>query len=144
MSIASRMASANVSWRLVMHATASGEHVRAELGALWERALPRERDRVIDLRGDRGVHLGIGGRIDEAVVLEQPAVQPDRVACHPGVELGLRAVTEMDVAERAAMLEPAVGHELDERRTGAAADLRDGIGGRGGNRLDQLTVVLPG
>src|SRR5215468_3713008 len=104
MSIASRMASANVSWRLVMHATASGEHVRAELGALRERALARKRDRIIDLRGDSGIDLGIGGRIDEAVVLEQLAVQLDRVARHPGIELGLRAVPEMDVAERAAVL----------------------------------------
>src|SRR5215831_5371127 len=66
----------------------------------------------------------------------------DGTARDPGVKLLLSAVPEMDVAERPAMFEPTVSHELEERRASFVADMGNCLGGSGVDRLDQLTVVL--
>src|SRR5262245_24086314 len=84
------------------------------------------------------------GLVEEALVLEQTAMQAQRTTRHPGVELLLRAESQVDVLERAAMLEPAVGHELEERGPAVVADMRDRLDHCGVDRLDQLAVVLRG
>src|SRR3954452_7411293 len=108
MSIASWMASENLSWRLIM-GDRSGKHVPAEFRPLRKRTLAGKRYRVVDLRRDLGIHGHMRGLIDHAVILERLAVQADGTSRGPGVELLLRAIPEMQIAEGTAMFEPAIG-----------------------------------
>src|SRR5438093_211885 len=129
MSIASWIASANLSWRSVTNATGSREHMATELRALRKRALLRECDGIVDLRGNGGFDRGMEGVVHNAIILQQPAVQPDRTTSKPEVKLLLSTIAEMDVAERAAMLEPSIGDELEQRGAAALANMSYGLSG---------------
>src|SRR5262245_11289564 len=83
MTNASWMASANLSGRSVTNGAGSGEHVAAELRPLGKRTSLRERHSIIDLRRDRRFERGVERVVDDAIVLEQLAVQADRTTVEP-------------------------------------------------------------
>src|SRR5687768_15228879 len=144
MSIASRTASPNLSWRLIMRGESSGEQVAGQFRTRGERARPRKGQRALDLIGDRGLERGSGGLVDHTIALEHFAMERDRAARNPGIELLLAAVSERDIAKRPAVLEPSVGEELDERRPAARADIGDGGGSRSVHDFDFLAIVAAG
>src|ERR1700730_6939952 len=71
-------------------------------------------------------------------------MESDRAAREPEIELGLRSISEVDVAERTAMLEPAIGDEFEQRRAALVADKLDRVGGDRIDGLDQLAIMLRG
>jgi len=70
MSIASWMACANVSWRLVINATDQANMCEPS-SVRCGTARFRERDRVVDVSGDLGVDLGMRGLVEQAMIFQQ-------------------------------------------------------------------------
>src|SRR5262249_50336681 len=139
--------SASTNLRVRLSATAALLSVRGvdmgrELVPLGKRARLGESDRVVDLPRD-GLSGGLalpGGHDSRG--LEPLRIRVKRVPGDPGVELAVRAVAEMAVVQGTAMLEPAIGLELQECRPLPGSGVSDGSAREMVDGLDVVAVPL--
>src|SRR6266446_2762981 len=113
-----------------------------ELVASRERTRLGEGHRVVDLARD-GLPGGpdvFGGH--DPAGLEPLRIQAQRVPGHPGLELALGPVAEMAVVEGAAVLEPAIGLQLQERGALPGPRVSDREARQGVHDLHVVAVAL--
>src|SRR2546426_7581082 len=144
-SSASLSACTNFSWRTPACASGSGRiDVLRQLLARGERARAREPDGLVDLVGDRRRHGGEVRVAHEAPPPQPLGVELQRIARLPGGELAGRAIAEVLVVVGTAVLEPAIGGQLDEHRPPPASRMLDRLAGEGMHDVGVVADALQG